>query len=108
MNAFETKIDIFRTYEKSTRRDLSVILFLTRVFRFLFSKTGIFLVLAIFIYSIPLLIYETYQNPVFLRAAPLGHLLGYLWIIKTSPEFEKNHQEFGYQIQALKELLAVQ
>lgn len=108
MNAFETKIDIFRNYEKSTRSDLNVILFLTRVFRFLFSKTGIFVILALLIYSVALFIYGKYQNPVFLQAAPLGHVVGFLWIIKTSPEFEKHHQEFGYQIQALKELLAVQ
>lgn len=104
MNAFETRIDIFRTYGNSGKKEIRVVLFLTQVFSFLFSKTGIFLSLGLLIYPIPLLIFYKYQNPVFLYAAPVGHILGFLWVVLTSPEFEKNHSEFNNQILALKEL----
>ena len=108
MNSFETRINIFKTYEKATKKEIRVILFLTRMSRFLFSHTGIFMASALFYYPLPVYVYFKCENPFYVCLIPIGHLIVFLWIIKTSPELEKHHQEFNDQIDALRELYACQ
>lgn len=108
MNSFETRIDVLKTYEKATKNELRVILLLTRLFRFLFSKTGIFMASALVFYPLPIYVYFKSENPFYLCFIPIGHLIVFLWIIKTSPEFKKHHKEFNDQIDALRELYTFQ